>query len=590
MKTKTNHIPRGQTQSAKYQPYPQVPMLNRDWPNQVIDHAPIWCSVDLRDGNQALINPMNLEKKVKMFQMLVDIGFKEIEVGFPSASQMEFDFVRLLIEQNQIPDDVTPQVLVPCREELIQKTFDSLKGIKKVIVHLYNSTSVAQREIVFRMSKSEIIEIAVNGAQCLKKQAEAIPETHITFQYSPESFTGTELDFSKEICEAVMDVWQPTPEKKCIVNFPATVEMATPNVYADQIEWLHKNIKYRDSMIFSLHPHNDRGTGVAATELGIMAGADRVEGTLFGNGERTGNVDLVTMGLNLFSQGVDPQLDFSNLNQIKEIAEYCTEIPVHPRHPYVGELVYTAFSGTHQDAIKKGIQAWKDLQRTCWDVPYLPIDPLDVGRNYEAIIRINSQSGKGGIAYIMEQEFGFQLPKKMYPEFGAVVQEYADQVKREVLSTEVLQCFEEEYLNQTGLTLNEFFSQPYSENDSDRVSISASVDHNQEQITIEGIGNGPIDAFVQGMRKCFSIDFQILSYEEHALETGSHAQAAAYIEIEDEDHEKYWGVGVDSNIVMASTKALISALNRDPNLNTKFDRHERGGMENAELAPMNTYP
>ncbi len=555
----------------KYQPYPKVDLPDRQWPTQTISTAPIWCSVDLRDGNQALINPMTLTQKLEMFQLLVNMGFKEIEVGFPSAAQVEWDFLRKLIDDNLIPEDVTVQVLVQCREHLIRKTFEALRGTHRAIVHIYNSTSELQRRVVFRKDKSEIIEIAANGAKLVKSLAEAIEGTEIVFQYSPESFTGTELDFSLEICEAVLDVWQPTPEKRAIINLPATVEMSTPNIFADRIEWFSKNVKNRESIILSVHPHNDRGTAIAAAELALMAGADRVEGTLFGNGERTGNLDILTLALNLFSQGVDPHLDVHNIQKLIDVYQRCTQLPVHDRHPYAGQLVYTAFSGSHQDAINKGMQSYnlkasESPDSELWEVPYLPIDPRDVGRTYEAIIRINSQSGKGGVAYIMEQELGYKLPKSMHPEFGKVVQAYSDKVEREVLPHEIFQCFKQEYLDATSpifLKRCQLHTIPSNQAETQvQVQVQAWVTVDNQGHKIVGTGNGPIDAFSHGIKEAGLAHYKLLSYDEHALSTGSNSQAVAYIQIEAENGNEYFGVGEDSDITIASIKAILSALNR----------------------------
>lgn len=550
----------------KYKPYPVVELPDRQWPSQVIDTPPQWCSVDLRDGNQALINPMTIDQKLEMFQLLVDIGFKEIEIGFPSASQVELEFLRLLIEDNLIPDDVTIQVLTQAREHLIHKTFESLEGTKNAIVHVYNSTSTLQRDVVFGMDRKEIINIAIKGAELLQDLAPQLKDTNVRFQYSPESFTGTEMDYALEICEAVVDVWQPTPEKQVIINLPATVEMATPNVYADQIEWFLTNVKNRESIILSLHPHNDRGTAVAAAELGVMAGADRVEGTLFGNGERTGNVDIFTMALNMFSQGVDPNLDLTDVNQIIAVSERCTQIPIHVRHPYAGKLVYTAFSGSHQDAINKGMAAYEKRQSPQWEVPYLPIDPRDVGRNYEAIIRINSQSGKGGIAYVMERKFGYKLPKSMHPEFGQVVQNYSDKVQREVQPNEIYQCFEEEYLKKEvpfALKHCDVSSIPHeTEDDVVKTSVHVKLSVNGNEIEVTGEGNGPIDAFSHAIRDARISSYRLISYEEHALDTGTNAKAVSYIQIETQQHTRYFGVGIDSDISVASIKAIVCAMNR----------------------------
>jgi len=551
----------------RYKPFPKVKMPNRTWPEKSIVEAPIWCSVDLRDGNQALVNPMSIEEKWKMFRLLVEIGFREIEVGFPSASRADYDFMRFLIESGHIPEGVTIQVLTQAREHLIKKTFESLSGVERAIVHMYNPTSELQRRVVFRMSRSEIRELAVNGAGLVRREAEKSGGSGIVLEYTPESFMATELDFSVEICEAVMDVWEPTPERKVIVNLPLTVEVSTPNVYADQIEWFCRHIKKRDSIVVSAHAHNDRGTGVAATELAIMAGAERVEGTLFGNGERTGNVDIVTLSLNLYTQGIDPRLDFSGINKIIRVYEQCTNIPVHIRHPYAGELVYTAFSGSHQDAINKGMKALQEEMNPYWEVPYLPIDPADVGRTYESIIRINSQSGKGGVAYVMENEFGLQLPKAMHPEFGLVVQAISDRTGREIDRATVWDAFDREYLALTGPY--EFKSSKSIMNDNgdggeqgSGVTLKAVIAFNGNTRKIAGHGNGPIDAFCDAVKRCLKIGFKLSAYHEHAIEKGSDSRAVAFIRIEDDKSNDIWGVGVDSNIDTASFKALLCALNR----------------------------
>jgi 2-isopropylmalate synthase len=549
----------------KYRPYPPVRLPDRTWPNQVIQQAPTWCSVDLRDGNQALVQPMNLEEKLEMFQLLVQIGFKEIEVGFPSASQIEYDFLRLLIDGGHIPGGVLPQVLTQAREQLIKKSFASLQGAREAIVHLYNSTSTLQRDIVFKKGRREIVDLGVAGARIIREQA-ARTETKIRYEYSPESFTGTELDFALEICEAIMDVWEPTPENPVIINLPATVEMSTPNIYADQIEWFCRNMKNRNCALISLHAHNDRGEAVAATELALMAGADRVEGTLFGNGERTGNVDIVTLALNMFTQGVDPCLDLSRINRVINVYERCTKMKVHPRHPYAGELVYTAFSGSHQDAINKGMTALDLTQSGLWEVPYLPIDPQDVGRTYESIIRINSQSGKGGVAYIMDQEFGFKLPKDMHPGFGRVIQEVSDATGDELSPEMVFHTFEKEYLlNNNGYSLKSFnVVKRHFEREEELSSaeIEAAVLVKGEEQTIKAVGNGPLDAFCTALREGLGLQFTLHSYHEHALTRGSSSKAVSYIEVLDQDEESWWGAGVDTDIIVASIKSLLSALNR----------------------------
>ena len=548
----------------KYQPFPPIDLPDRQWPSRTITTAPTWCSVDLRDGNQALPIPMGLKEKLRMFQLLVDIGFKEIEVGFPSSSQIEFDFVRLLIEEHHIPDDVTIQVLVQARDELITRTFESLHGAKKAIVHLYNSTSPLQRRVVFGLEKPDIINIATHGAKLVKELVPTIPETQVIMQYSPESFSSTEIDFALEICEAVVDVWQPTPENKIVLNLPVTVEVATPNVHADQIEWFCRHMRNREAAIISLHTHNDRGTGVACTELGLLAGADRVEGTLFGNGERTGNVDIVTVALNMYTQGVDPALDFSDISAIRTVAETCTRLEVPIRHPYAGELVFTAFSGSHQDAINKGMTAQDANPDALWEVPYLPIDPKDIGRSYEAIIRINSQSGKGGVAYVMETEFGYQLPKAMHVELGKIIKNLADECGEELSGTQIFHAFEQEYLDRDEpFALESFSVEEISRQGGSKVVACTA------RITVDGIvrelhgsGNGPIDAFVQALNQNDIADFKVLTYTEHALGEGAEAQAIAYIQIQVSSGTTFFGAATDTNIEFAAVKAVLSALNR----------------------------
>ena len=554
----------------KYRPYPAVPLPDRTWPDTRITDAPVWCSVDLRDGNQALRQPMSIAQKLEMFDMLVAVGFKEIEVGFPAASKVEHDFIRLLIDEGRIPADVTVQVLTQAREPLIRKTFEALRGAERAIVHLYNSTSTLQRQVVFKMSRAEIIALGVEGARVIREEAERFAGD-IRYEYSPESFTGTELDFAVEICEAVAAVWEPTPERPVILNLPATVEMSTPNIYADQIEWFIRNMKQRDCALISLHAHNDRGCAVAATELALMAGADRVEGTLFGNGERTGNVDLLTAALNLFSQGVDPKLDFSDINKVADVYKRCTGLPVHPRHPYVGELVYTAFSGSHQDAISKGMEAADANKSGLWAVPYLPIDPQDVGRTYESIICINSQSGKGGAAYIMDREFGYKLPKKMRPGFGRVVQEESERVGSELPAGAVFAVFEREYLRQQkgGCWLKQFHvrKRHIDEQEEDSLAeIEALLTIDGQELRLQGTGNGPLDAFCAALQNEADFDFELLSYHEHALTESSSAKAVTYIEVmakrPDGTGEGWWGAGVDTDIIISSIKALLSAVNR----------------------------
>jgi 2-isopropylmalate synthase len=542
--------------SAKYRPFAPIPLNDRQWPSRTITRPPTWCSVDLRDGNQALIEPMDSARKWRMFDTLVELGFKEIEVGFPAASQTDFDFVRELIERQRIPDDVTIQVLTQAREDLISRTFESLKGVRRAILHLYNSTSTTQRRVVFRLDRAGIVDIAVKGAEAVRRHALLAPETDWVFQYSPESFTGTELDFAVEICDAVTAVWRPTPEKKVILNLPATVEMATPNVYADQIEWFCRHIRDRESLVISLHPHNDRGTGVAAAELGVMAGADRVEGTLFGNGERTGNVDIVTLALNLYTQGVDPALDFSDINAVARCAEACNQLPIHPRHPYVGDLVFTAFSGSHQDAIKKGLAALSpgDL----WDVPYLPIDPADVGRTYESIIRVNSQSGKGGVAYLLERDYHLVLPRRLQIEFSRVVQERADATGKELSAAEIYGLFEAEYLSVRTPIGYRSHQLAASADAQDRERIALTVEREGHVQTLHGTGSGPIDAVVRAL----ALPIDVVAYEEHSVGGGSGATAVAYVEISTPGGRALFGVGKHPNIITASLLAVLSAVNR----------------------------
>lgn len=545
--------------ATKYRPFPPVHLPNRQWPGRVLTRAPIWCSVDLRDGNQALAVPMNVSQKLEMFDALVKCGFKEIEVGFPSASNTEFTFNRRLIEENRIPDDVTVQVLVQAREDLIEKTVQSLIGAKQVIIHLYNSTSPAQRRVVFGKSKEEIKQIAINGARLIRDRLPRLKGTHVRLQYSPESFSATEVEFAKEISEAVMDVWQPTPEHKMILNLPDTVEVAMPNVYADQIEWICTNIRNRDSLLVSLHTHNDRSTGVAATELGLLAGADRVEGTLFGNGERTGNLDIVTVALNLYMHGIDPKLDFSDLGALREVYERCTGLTVPPRQPYAGELVFTAFSGSHQDAIKKGLAEWEKGGREFWDVPYLTIDPGDIGRKYQEVIRVNSQSGKGGVAYLLESEFGIELPKDMQREFGPIANDLVDALGREVKAEELKGMFWREYIERTTPWELIHF---HADGTSGTFECRASVKRNGTELKLNGQGNGPIAAFVQALQNAGAPKFEVSNYREHALSSGEGASAIAYIQIKLADGRTRWGAAVDTNIELASIKAVLGALNR----------------------------
>lgn len=562
-------MPRART---KYQPFDLIDLPNRQWPNRQMTEAPIWCSVDLRDGNQALAVPMSVEEKLDYFQMLVELGFKEIEVGFPSASQIEYDFMRRLIDENRIPDDVVIQVLVQAREALIRRTFESLQGAKQAIVHLYNSTNPLQREVVFNMSKEEIVEIAVKGTELVKSLVPTVPETKIRFQYSPESFSLTEMDFALEICEAVVDVWQPTPDDPMILNLPATVEIATPNVHADQIEWFCNSLRDRESIIISLHTHNDRGTGVAATELGMLAGADRVEGTLFGNGERTGNVDIVTLALNLYSQGVDPKLDFSDIESVREAYEKGTRMEVHPRHPYGGELVFTAFSGSHQDAIRKGMLARDEAKEAVqgsgedilWAVPYLPIDPKDIGRNYEAIIRVNSQSGKGGVAYVLESEYGIHMPKAMHTEFGKVINQLADKLGVELSSEQIYQAFDKAYLScESPLKLESFRTETTLGNDGESaVTCVSYISVDGEPHELLANGNGPIDAFVKGLQEELVPVFEIVDYRQHTMSQGSNASSIAYVQIKTPSEDTFFGSAKNTNIEVASVKAVLCAVNR----------------------------
>jgi 2-isopropylmalate synthase len=543
-----------------YRAFTPVPLPDRTWPSRVITKAPRWCSVDLRDGNQALIDPMDPSRKRRMFDLLVKCGFKEIEVGFPSASQPDFDFVRQLIEENLIPDDVIIQVLTQARPELIERTYESLRGAPRAIVHLYNSTSTLQRRVVFGLDRAGIVDIAVRAARLCQDLNGTIPECDVRWEYSPESFTGTELDFAVTICEAVMDVWKPTPDRRMILNLPATVEMATPNVYADQIEWFLRNIRERESIILSLHPHNDRGTAVAAAELAVMAGADRVEGTLFGNGERTGNVDVVTLALNLFSQGVDPELNFSDIDAARRTVEHCNRLPMHPRHPYVGDLVYTAFSGSHQDAIKKGFEAL-GKNYDAWEVPYLPIDPHHVGRSYEAVIRVNSQSGKGGVAYIMKFDHGFDLPRRLQIEFSSVIQGIVEESGTEIQAAQIWSAFESTYLTPTRPLTLVGHPATTTARDTGRTSLEAAVQVDGVERLVRGSGNGPIAAFVDALGRDGGVTVEVVDYHEHALGEGAGATAVAYVETRVAGKTR-WGVGIDSNILTASLKAVVSAVNR----------------------------
>ena len=540
--------------SSKYRSFAPIDLADRSWPNSVITAPPTWCSVDLRDGNQALIEPMDAARKRRMFDMLVKIGFKEIEVGFPAASQTDFDFVRELIERELIPDDVVIQVLTQARPELIARTYEALRGARRAIMHVYNSTSVVQRRVVFRTDRAGIIDMAVRGASVVREHALQQPDTDWTFEYSPESFTGTELEFAVEVCDAVNAVWEPTPDHKSILNLPATVEMATPNIYADQIEWFLRNLKNRDCSVLSVHPHNDRGTAVAAAEFAVMAGAGRIEGTLFGNGERTGNVDIVTLALNLYSQGVDPQLDFSNINEVARCAEACNQLPIHPRHPYVGDLVFTAFSGSHQDAIKKGLAARSGI----WDVPYLPLDPSDLGRSFDSIIRVNSQSGKGGVAYLLERDYQLVMPRRLQIEFSQVVQAAADISGKELTSQEIWDLFSREYLAARSPYVYRGHQLSASTDGADHERLTLQMENAGAPETWMGHGSGPIDAMVQAV----ALPFDVLSYEEHSRGKGSGAQAVSYIEITTRSRRTLFGAGMHPNIVTASLLAVVSAVNR----------------------------
>jgi 2-isopropylmalate synthase len=562
MIVKTHSIQNGMPDAAiKYQPYPPVNLPDRTWPSKTITAPPTWCSVDLRDGNQALIDPMGHDRKERMFRLLLDMGFKEIEIGFPSASQTDFDFARWCVEEGNVPDDVSLQVLVQCRPELITRTFEALEGANRPIVHFYNSTSELQRRVVFGKDVAGIKQIAVDAAKMITDMA-AKAGGGFRFEYSPESFTGTELEVALEICNAVIEIVDPTPENKLIINLPSTVEMSTPNIYADQIEWMCRNLDRRDSLIISLHPHNDRGTAIAATELGLMAGADRVEGTLFGNGERTGNVDIVTLALNMYTQGVDPKLDCSNIERMKDVYEYSNQMRIPERHPYVGELVYTAFSGSHQDAINKGMKALKKSNKPLWEVPYLPIDPQDVGRTYEAIIRINSQSGKGGIAYIMQEDYGINLPRNLQIEFRDDIQRITDEIGKEMPSKAIYERFMERYVEQPGARFRfvDHHTYPDPERKGMRV-LAAEITDNGETKRIEGRGTGPIDGFMNAMSIYLGVDISVNDYSEHSLQHGSNAAAIAYVEMS-APNGKLHGVGINTNIVAASLEAIISAVNR----------------------------
>jgi len=542
---------------TKYPSARTVALHDRRWPGKTIVKAPIWCSVDLRDGNQALVDPMDAERKLRLFDLLVGLGFKEIEIGFPSASQTDFDFCRGLVQMGRIPPDVTVQVLTQAREHLIERTFKALRGARRAIVHIYNSTSTVQREVVFKLDRKGVKKIAVDGALLLQQCAASHPETDWVFEYSPESFTGTELEYALEISEAVMNVWQPTPRHPAILNLPSTVENSTPNVYADQIEWIGRKLSHRDAIILSVHPHNDRGTGVAAAELAMMAGADRIEGTLFGNGERTGNVDLITLALNMYTQGVDPELDLSDIPAVIACVESCNQMPVHQRHPYAGELVFTAFSGSHQDAIKKGfaVQAGKEL----WEVPYLPLDPNDIGRDYQEIIRVNSQSGKGGVAYLLERDYGVRLPRKLQIEFSRVIQKISDESGREIRPAELWKAFEAEYIHRRG----PFSCTQYSESSSEgMVTITATVKAGNEEHAIAGKGNGPIDAFVAAINQEFGLALRVADYQEQSISEGASATAMAFVEMQFGEAGPMFGVGMNPNIVTASLDAILCAINR----------------------------
>ena len=542
----------------KYSPFKPIDLKDRKWPNQLINKTPIWCSVDLRDGNQALIEPMGSDRKNRMFDLLCNLGFKEIEVGFPSASKTDFDFVRNLIENKKIPSDVNIQVLTQAREELIIKTFESLDGASKGIIHFYNSTSTLQRKVVFGQDKKGIKKIATDAATLIRDLAIKKSQTEWTFEYSPESFTGTELDFASEVCDEVVDILESATKNKIIINLPATVEMSTPNIYGDQIEWMHNNLKNRENICLSLHPHNDRGTAVAATEFGLMAGADRVEGTLFGNGERTGNVDIVTLALNMLTQGIEPKLDFSNINSVMREVEYCNQLPVHPRHPYAGDLVFTAFSGSHQDAIKKGFQAIKETNNPKWEVPYLPIDPADLGRNYEAVVRINSQSGKGGVAFLLEKDHGVSLPRRLQISLSQKIQKLADESGKEITSAQIWDIFESNYLK----PVNNFSYIKHSSSSKDELhSLQLFMMMNNKETIIEGSGNGPIDSFINGLTNNLGVSIKVADYQQSAISSGSDAKAAAYIELE-KDGETFWGVGINANTTRASFDAIIVGLSK----------------------------
>lgn len=569
---------------AKYRPFPHIDLPDRSWPDTQITAPPLWCSVDLRDGNQALAIPMGIEQKLEMFQLLVDIGFKEIEVGFPSASQIEFDFLRRLIDEDRIPDGVYVQVLTQAREHLIRRTFESIKGAKNAVIHMYNSTSVLQRRVTFNMSKEQILDIAVKGTKLVRELADATPETTIRFEYSPESFSDTEVDYALQVCEAVADAWGPTRENPMVMNLPDTVEWSTPNVYADQIEWFARHLRNRETALISLHTHNDRGTGVAKTELGLMAGADRVEGTLFGNGERTGNLDIVTVALNMFAHGIDPGLDFTNIPYLRERYEALTGMTVHPRHPYAGELVFTAFSGSHQDAIKKGmdLRAGHEDGETPWAVPYLTIDPTDIGRSYQAIIRINSQSGKGGVAYILSREYGLDLPKAMHPEFGRIVNNVADRFGGELSAQDVRNLFDETYLRrEEPLKILDYTTEtreaPAGNQEHHETQLEATVELEGRRVRVVGRGSGPIDALVHGMAEQGLHAFEVTDFKEQAVGSGSETDAVAYVQVRNAKGAVVWGAGMDSDISMAGLKSIACAYNR-------LWGGKRGDAEAGELA------
>ncbi|WP_312567520.1 2-isopropylmalate synthase [Comamonas sp.] len=544
-----------QNPASKYQPFVPVRLTDRTWPDAVVSKPPVWCSVDLRDGNQALIEPMDIERKIRMFEQLVKIGFKEIEVGFPSASQIEFDFMRKLIEEKRIPDDVTVQVLTQAREHLIRRTFEALEGVPRAIVHLYNATAPVMRRVVLNMSEDEIVELARTNAQLFKDIAAEHPSTDWTFEYSPEMYSDTEVEFSKRVVDAVTDVWQPTPQKKCIINLPTTVEHSSPNIFADMVEWTHRNLQRRDSIVLSVHPHNDRGTGTATAEMALLAGADRLEGCLFGNGERTGNLDIVNVALNMYIQGINPGLDFSDIDGIRATVEYCNQLPVHPRHPYVGELVYTSFSGSHQDAIKKAFSARKEGD--IWEMPYLPIDPKDLGRSYEAVIRVNSQSGKGGISYLLEAEYGLQLPRRLQIEFSQIVQQHMDALGTEFTAADLWKIFRKEF----SMDVSQVPQYRMAEEDG-VVTMNAKLNWGGQERVLEGQGNGAIDAFVQALSQSLGRSVRVMNYAEHAVGEGANAQAVAYVEVRVDDGHTMFGVGMDANIVSASIRAIMSGLRR----------------------------